>query len=99
VKSVAPDDFALLLDEPDPDVVQVPLEEEDDDVDELNRGLTVIVVLLMHWSEGKSVALLLNVMSAHFYHYSQLKIENFESLNTYIVEPLTILRVRGGKLY
>jgi hypothetical protein len=64
-KLATPEDFAVLFDELDPDVVQVPF--EDDEVDELNNGFNVTVELFAHWLVGKSVALLVKVMSAHCY--------------------------------
>lgn len=62
-KATALDAFAVLLDEPDPDAAQVAF--EDDEVVDANKGLTVMVVLFTHWSEGNRVALLLKVISAH----------------------------------
>ena len=62
-KTTAIDAFAVLLGEPAPDAAQVAF--EDDEVIDANKGLTVMVVLFAHWSEGKRVALLLNVISAH----------------------------------
>jgi hypothetical protein len=59
----AADAFALLLDELDPDEVELPF--EDEEVVEPNRGFKVTVVLFMHWLDGNSVAFLLKVMSAH----------------------------------
>ena len=57
------DAFAMLLEKPDPDAAQVAF--EDDEVVDANKGLTVMVVLFTHWSDGNRVALLLKVISAH----------------------------------
>lgn len=50
----------------------------DEDADDSNKGLTVMVVLFAHWSEGNRVALALNVISAHCWSRSQPEFPTFD---------------------